>query len=94
VIVVADRRAEHAERGIWAAEQPDADDDQGADQQDAGAGSEQAHQPASLARRVGENWIYLMPPGALERRRSVPIGHEASVGEWPRRHAKTARIST
>lgn len=33
----SDLRAEHAERGIWAAEQPDACQDQGADQQDADA---------------------------------------------------------
>jgi hypothetical protein len=94
IVVASARRAEHAERGIWAAKQSDADHDQGADQQDAGAGPDQEHQPASVARRVSENRIGFMPPGAPERRHSLPMGHEASVGEWPRRHAKTARIST
>jgi hypothetical protein len=53
--VAGGRRAEHAERGIGAAEQSQASQNQGADQQDATAGSEQAHQAPSLARRIGEN---------------------------------------
>jgi hypothetical protein len=93
IVVAGARRAEHAERSIWAAEQSDADHDQGADQQDAGAGPKQDHEAASLARRVSENRIGLMPPGAPERRHSVPLGHEGSVGEWPCRHIRTARIS-
>jgi len=36
-VAAGDLRAEHAERGIWAAEQSDACQDQGADQQDARA---------------------------------------------------------
>jgi len=95
VIVVAGARcAEHAERSIWAAEQSDGDYDQGADQKDAGASPKQNHEAASLARRVSENRIGLMPSGAPERRRSLPTGHEASVGEWRRRNIRTARIST
>jgi hypothetical protein len=54
-IVGAGRRAEYTERGIWAAEQSQAGQDQGADQQDTTAGPEQAHQAPPLARRIGEN---------------------------------------
>jgi len=57
-------RAKHAERRIGAAEQPDARQDQGADQQDAGACPEQAHQAASLAGRVCENRTGVMLAGA------------------------------
>jgi hypothetical protein len=53
--VAGGRRAEHAERGIWAAEQSEAGQDQGADQQDATACAEQAHQAPSLARRIRED---------------------------------------
>jgi hypothetical protein len=63
-VVAGDGRAEHAEWGIWAAKQPDAYQDEGADQQNAGAGPEHAHQAASLAGRVGKNRSCLMPVGA------------------------------
>ena len=63
-VAAGDLRAEHAERGIWAAEQPDACQDQGADQQDARACPEQAHQAASLAGRVCENRTGLMLAGS------------------------------
>ena len=65
-VLVRGRRAEHAEGGVWAAEQPDAGHDQGADQQDAGGGAENAHQPAALPSGVGEDRTGLLP-GRIRR---------------------------
>ena len=81
IVVAGVWRAEHAERGIWAAEQPDAGQDQGADQQDAGAGPEEAQQAASLAGWICENRTGLIPAGASGWRHALRLGHEASVGE-------------
>ena len=49
------RSAEDAERGVRAAEQPDARQDQGAEQEKARGRAQQPHQPSALPRRVGED---------------------------------------
>jgi len=60
-VTVRNLSAEHAEWGIGATEQADSGHDQGANQQDAGAGSEHAHQAAPLPGRIGEDGAGLMP---------------------------------
>jgi hypothetical protein len=83
-VLVRARRAEHAEGGVRTAEQPDARNDQGADQQDAGDGADHAHQSAALPGGVGEHGTGLMPARVRRSLHVTRLSHEASVGEMAR----------
>jgi hypothetical protein len=56
-LAMGTRSAEDAERGVRAAEQPDARQDQDAEQESAGGRTGQPHQAPALPRRVGEDGI-------------------------------------
>jgi hypothetical protein len=54
-LAMGTRSAEDTERGIRAADEPDARQDQGAKQDHARGRTKQPHQAPALPRRVGEN---------------------------------------
>jgi hypothetical protein len=54
-LAMARRGAENAERGVWSAEQPDTDQDEGAEQENACGRPQQPHQPSALTCGVGED---------------------------------------
>lgn len=93
-VPVRRRRTKHRERGIGTTEQSDARHDQRAHQQDASSTAKHAHQTTPLSRWISEDRSGLLRLAGVGLERpvgTVPLDHEASLGEVISLHGRKRR---